>query len=72
MNMITFAIEFRQFSLKLIENMNEYLGENFFPVFGNKYQMHMHIKCAVSANSDIRIFFHNTLTVSQANAKINV
>ncbi len=65
MHMITFTIEFNQLSLELVKDMGKYLFQspecilvkNFFPVFGNKHQVNVHVEHTMSAGSDVWIFF---------------
>jgi hypothetical protein len=71
--MVTSTFEFNQFSLELVKDMGKYLFQcperilvkNMFPVFGNKHQVNVHVEHTMSTDSDVWIFFHHTLTISQ-------
>lgn len=66
MDMVVFAVEFEQFSLKVLANIGENLlkiGQQGFSeykstIFGHKDQMHMQIEHAVSTASNVSGSFH--------------
>ena len=66
MNMVIFAVELNQFSLKVCANASKYLaqvvknlfGEHPTSVFCDEDQMHMHQEYAVSTVANLIIISH--------------